>query len=188
MRHLLRLDETERGADGRTLQVLVSPTGATYTRWCLMNRRKRSPEAVEAELDALGSLSHAELKERWNEIYDVPCPPHMSRKFLLRAVAYRAQENAFGGLSKKTKRRLERIAADVAAGKPLPTPGLKIKPGTRLLREWQGVVYEAIVRDDGIEFRGHTWLSLSAVAREITGARWSGPRFFGLTGTTDAKR
>ena len=153
-----------------------------------MKKRKRSPEEVESEVAALESLSHPELKARWNDLYDVSCPPHMSRKFLMRAIAYRIQENAFGGLSRKTKRRLERIAADVTAGKALAAPGPKIKPGTRLLREWQGVVHEAVVRDDGVEYRGQSWPSLSAVAREITGTRWSGPRFFGLVGGADAKR
>ena len=71
---------------------------------------------VEAELDVLESLSRAELKSRWNELYDVPCPPHMSRKFLLRVVAYRIQENAFGRLRKATRRRLEKIAGDVTRG------------------------------------------------------------------------
>ncbi|MEM7233853.1 MAG: DUF2924 domain-containing protein [Planctomycetota bacterium] len=149
-----------------------------------MKRKKRSTEEIEAELDALESLSHAELKEQWNELYGVPCPKHMSRKFLLGAVAYRIQENAFGGLKKSTKRRLQKIAADVAAGKPLKKPGLKIKPGTRLLREWNGAVHEVTVLDNGVEYRGESWPSLSAVAREITGARWSGPRFFGLKEAT----
>ncbi|MCA9758832.1 MAG: DUF2924 domain-containing protein [Candidatus Eisenbacteria bacterium] len=71
------------------------------------------------------------------------------------------------------------FAADLKAGKP-PTPPPRIKSGTRLLREWQGTVHEVIVLDEGVHYRGKAWPSLSAVAREITGARWSGPRFFGL--------
>ncbi len=153
-----------------------------------MKRKKRSASEVEAEVLGLEELSHAELKARWNELYDVPCPPHMSRKFLLGAVAYRIQENAFGGLKKSTKRRLEKIAADVAAGKPIKQPGLKIKPGTRLLREWNGMVHEVIVLESAIQYRGESWPSLSAVAREITGARWSGPRFFGLKEAGNGKR
>ena len=146
-----------------------------------MKRKKRSTADVEPELDGLESLTHAELKARWNELYDVRCPKHMSRKFLLAAVAHRIQENAFGGLGKATTRRLERISTDVAAGKPVRQPGLTIKSGTRLLREWNGVVHEVIVLETAVKYRGETWPSLSAVAREITGARWSGPRFFGLT-------
>ena len=145
-----------------------------------MKRKKRSKAKVEAEIDGLESLSHAELKARWNELYDVRCPKHMSRKFLLGAVAKRIQENAFGGLRKSTRRRLARIAADIAAGKPVKQPRPSIKPGTRLVREWNGVVHEVIVLETAVQYRGERWPSLSAVAREITGARWSGPRFFGL--------
>ena len=88
-----------------------------------------------------------------------------------------------GGLDRATRRRLDRAAADLAAGRTPAPPGPKIKPGTRLLREWQGKVYEVIVLEEGVEYRGEAWLSLSAVAREITGTRWSGPRFFGLKGS-----
>jgi hypothetical protein len=64
----------------------------------------------------------------------------------------------------------------------------KIKPGTRLLREWQGTVHEVLVLERGVAYQGKTWPSLSAVAREITGARWSGPRFFGLNGKARGRR
>jgi len=145
-----------------------------------MKRTNRSEQDIKAQLAGLEDLSDAELKARWKELYDVPCPKHMSRKFLLAAVAYRIQEDALGGLKKSTKRRLERIAADLAAGKPINQLGPKIKPGTRLLREWNGTVHEVIVLETSVQYRGERWPSLSAVAREITGARWSGPRFFGL--------
>jgi len=112
----------------------------------------------------------------------------MSRQLLLRALAYRLQEQALGGLDRATRRRLDRAAADLAAGRPLAAPAPKIKPGTRLLREWQGVVHEVIVLEGGLQYRGETWPSLSAVAREITGTRWSGPRFFGLKGTPGGRR
>jgi hypothetical protein len=108
----------------------------------------------------------------------------MSRMFLLRAVAYRIQENAFGGLEKATKRRLERSATAVAAGKPIKPLPIRVKPGTRLLREWNGTIHEVVVLETAVQYRGEIWPSLSAVAREITGARWSGPRFFGLKETT----
>ncbi len=149
-----------------------------------MTHRTHNATRVAGELESLNALSHAQLKERWNELYEVPCPPHMSRKFLLGAVAYRIQEKAFGSLGKTTRRRLDKAAADLAAGRTLSTPRPKIKPGTRLLREWQGAVHEVIVLESSVQYREESWPSLSAVAREITGAHWSGPRFFGLTGTT----
>ncbi len=105
----------------------------------------------------------------------------MSRILLLRALAYRMQEQALGGLDPATRRRLARAAEDLAAGRAPAASAVKIKPGTRLLREWQGVVHEGIVLERSVQYREETWPSLSAVAREITGARWSGPRFFGLT-------
>ena len=149
-----------------------------------MKPTNRSEQDIKAQLAGLEDLSHAELKARWNALYDVPCPKHMSCKFLLGAVAYRIQENVFGGLKKSTRRRLEKVSADLAAGKPIKQSGPRIKPGTRLLREWNGTVHEVIVLESAVQYRGQLWPSLSAVAREITGARWSGPRFFGLKGAS----
>ena len=148
---------------------------------------KHTPETLSAELEALRALPKEALKERWEKLYGSPSPPHMSRKLLTYAIAYRMQEQALGGLDRATRRRLARAAEDLAAGRTPAAPPLKIKPGTRLLREWQGVVHEVIVLEDGVEYRGKSWPSLSAVAREITGARWSGPRFFGLKGAKHAR-
>ena len=145
-----------------------------------MPARKKTEEKVELELAALPNLPRDELKERWTELYDVPCPPRMSRKLLRYAIAYRLQENVYGGLDKKTLRLLERATANLAAGRPVVSQGSMIKPGTRLLREWHGTMHEVIVLEKGVEFRDKIWPSLSTVAREITGVQWSGPRFFGL--------
>jgi hypothetical protein len=145
-----------------------------------MPARTHGSESLASDLEALQDLPHAELKRRWNELYEMPCPPHMNRMFLIRAVAYRIQEQAIGGLDRATRRRLDRAAKDLSAGRPLAQPRPAIKPGTRLLREWQGRVHEVLIVEGGVEYRGQVWPSLSAVAREITGTRWSGPRFFGL--------
>jgi hypothetical protein len=152
-----------------------------------MRRSSQASQALDAELAALQELSHGELRERWRDLYDSPCPAHMKRAFLLRALAYRTQEQALGGLDRATRRRLDRAAADLAVGRPPASPPLKTTPGTRLLREWQGVVHEVIVLEHGVQYRGESWASLSAVAREITGARWSGPRFFGLKGAPNGR-
>jgi hypothetical protein len=133
-------------------------------------------------LDSLRDLTRAELKERWRALYDAPPPANISRNLLLRAIAYRLQEEAYGGLSTRTRKQLARVAQDVAAGRRVATPPRKIKPGTRLLREWHGIVHEVIILESSVLYRDKNWPSLSAVAREITGARWSGPRFFGLKG------
>ena len=148
-----------------------------------MASRKGARESLPADLAALQELALHELKERWLDYFGSPCPTRISRNFLLRALAYRIQERALGGLDRVTRRRLDRAAKDLAAGRsPTTSAQTKIKPGTRLLREWQGKVHEVIVLEKSVHYRGESWPSLSAVAREITGARWSGPRFFGLKG------
>ena len=150
-----------------------------------MVSRKRTRETVSADLTNLQQLSLDELRDQWTALYESLCPQRMSRITLRRALAHRIQENAFGGLDSATLRRLDRAAADLGAGRSLTTTGPRIKPGTRLLREWQGTVHEVIVLEKSVEYRGEPWPSLSAVAREITGTRWSGPRFFGLKGAPD---
>ena len=145
-----------------------------------MPARNQTTQKLEAELEALPDLPREELKTRWTELYDTPCPQKMSRKLLRYAIAYRLQEDVYGGLDKKTLRLLKKAAANLAAGKPVIPDGPKIKPGTRLLREWHGTTHEVIVLEHSVQYRNESWPSLSAVAREITGARWSGPRFFGL--------
>ena len=152
-----------------------------------MPSRNYADETLAADLAALQQLSRGELKQRWDRFHGSPCPPRMSRIFLLRALAYGIQEQALGGLDRATRRRLDRAAADWAAGRTPAPPGPKIKPGTRLLREWQGKVHEVIVLEKGVGYRGEAWPSLSAVAREITGTRWSGPRFFGLKGASGGR-
>ena len=148
-----------------------------------MASRKGARESLPADLAALQELALDELKERWLDYFDSPCPARISRNFLLRALAYQMQKQALGGLDRVTRRRLDRAAKDLVAGRSPRTPAqTRIMPGTRLLREWQGVVHEVIVLESSVHYRGESWPSLSAVAREITGARWSGPRFFGLKG------
>lgn len=145
-------------------------------------RREGAAETLSTDLAALPGLSLDALKERWQALYGIPPPPRLGRVLLMRAVAYRMQEQALGGLRPAMRRRLAQAAEDIGFGRaPAPMPPT-IKPGTRLLREWQGVTHEVIVLEDGVRYRGETWTSLSAVAREITGTRWSGPLFFGLKG------
>jgi hypothetical protein len=100
---------------------------------------------------------------------------------LFRAVAYRLQEQAFGGLKPSTRRQLARVAEETAGGNSPKKPrSRKAGTGTILVREWQGNAHRVTVLDDGVAFNGKRYRSLSEVAREITGSRWSGPRFFGL--------
>ncbi len=147
-----------------------------------MARRRQASVTLAADLAALEEFSRGALRQRWEDLYGTPCPSRMSSSLMRRAVAYRIQEQALGGLDRVTLRRFGRAAEDLAAGRSPTPPGAKIKPGTRLLREWQGVVHEVVVLERSVQYRNDSWPSLSAVAREITGTRWSGPRFFGLKG------
>jgi len=142
---------------------------------------RTSKTDVATELAALESMDRPALQAQWRERFGTPPPKKSRRDFLKRAIAYRIQENAYGGLRPATKKRLRNIAAELRAGK---TPKLKrrrgLAPGTRLVREWNGDTHVVDVTEDGYAFRGKRFDSLSAIAREITGAHWSGPRFFGL--------
>lgn len=137
---------------------------------------------IEQEIAALCDLDHATLKERWRALRGGEPPRKLSRQFLVRALAYAIQEQAFGGLSPALRQRLQRLAVELKATGLITSIGRKaaIKPGTRLLREWQGSTHEVTVLEDGFEWNGNTYRSLSAIARAITGTRWNGHLFFGL--------
>ncbi|HEY6342941.1 MAG TPA: DUF2924 domain-containing protein [Bryobacteraceae bacterium] len=136
-------------------------------------------DRICAEIAALASLDTKDLKSRWRALYDTEPPARISRELLTRAIAYRWQEREFGGLAPATRRLLERAAADLSSGR-LVARARKAAPGALLIREWRGAAHQVTVRDDGVVYRGKRYGSLSAVARLITGTRWSGPLFFGL--------
>lgn len=132
---------------------------------------------IAAEISRLESLAIDQLREEWRRLHQTPPPRRLSRDILLRGITYKMQENAFGGMSKAILRKLQPSkASPVKSRQPRPS----FKPGTRLLREWHGATHTVVILADGVEWRGKRYRSLSVVAREITGARWSGPRFFGL--------
>src|SRR5579883_3388696 len=114
-------------------------------------KRRFDPEGLTTELASLSRLELNVLRERWAALYCSSPPVHFRRSLLIRAIAYRLQENAFGGLKPETRRALQRIADNVAAGKaPSTAPSRKLKPGSRLLREWHGVTHEVIVLANGV--------------------------------------
>ena len=128
---------------------------------------------LDDQLAELGRMSKGDLKDRWAKLTGRPAP-NVSENMLQLAVAYELQAKAFGGLSRKTKQRLDRVAA-------AKTETKDIRPGMRLAREFGGKVHVVTIRDDGaIYWNNKEWRSLSEVARAITGTRWSGPAFFGL--------
>src|ERR1700738_4368880 len=137
---------------------------------------KRAIDVAKA-LVRLSELTIFELRGEWRRLHRMPPPMRLSRDLLIRGIIYQLQERAYGGLSKAAVRKLEQGAAGGAAK---PAPPISLKPGTRLVREWRGVTHIVLIHADGIEWRGQRYRSLSVVARKITGARRSGPRFFGL--------
>jgi hypothetical protein len=125
-------------------------------------------------LERLEWASRHDLLELWASYFGTAPPPRTSRALMIRAVAYKMQEHALGGLCATTRRLLSKEEVKPAR------PGRALRPGTVLIREWQGATHQVTVGEHGVLYRGKPYRSLSAVARLITGARWSGPRFFGL--------
>ena len=140
-------------------------------------------------LQALPALSVEELRKEWRRLYRSQ-PPRLSRDLLVRAIAYRIQELCYGGLSKATSRKLAALLqARRSDGEITPEGAPRIRAGARLVREWNGRTHTVTVEKESFTYAGRGYRSLSAIAREITGARWSGPRFFGLApkrGASDA--
>lgn len=135
--------------------------------------------AIANSIEELLNLTRDELAARWGCIFGHSPPKGVKRRFLERGLAYCAQCRLLGGLKRKTKRQLESCLLSDAPPKPSKQsdqPAL----GTRFVREWRGKSYTVDVLEKGFCFNGNTYRSLSAIAREITGTRWSGPRFFGL--------
>jgi len=173
-----------------------------------MNLKKNKSETILKQLADLETMSTEDLRKLWDTLHEpqadsesemknaknmpaahrrLPHPPRFNRQFLIKRLAYRIQELAYGGLREKTRRRMGRLLDDEGyddlgvKSRPKKTkPGDTLLPGTLLVREWQGERHEVIVGEDrNFEYRGMPYRSLSAVARAITGTRWNGPKFFG---------
>lgn len=130
-------------------------------------------------LERLAAMSADELKTEWARRHAAPAPS-LSLELLRLGIGYKLQEQSLGGVSRSTRSLLRQVAATGPAGqssKPLPR---KLTPGTRLVRDWHGIGHTVIVAEDGFEYDGDHWKSLTAIAKAITGTHWNGPRFFGL--------
>ncbi|MGQ7791325.1 DUF2924 domain-containing protein [Faunimonas sp. B44] len=141
-----------------------------------------NPDPIPARLAALKTTPTPELKKQWRELFETE-PPAFNRRYLESRLAYRIQELAYGGLKPETMRRLEALGEQLDGGsiaKRRTRADVKPIAGTRLIREWQGVEHTVTVMQDGFEWQGRPYGSLSAVARAITGTRWNGLVFFGL--------
>lgn len=131
------------------------------------------------EVRDLETMDRDALIAAWAAVFGKPAPKGMSQSFLRRFLAMEIQTRRRGGMPTKIAKALR---ATREADTRKASKAQALKPGGRLLREWNGVTHVVEVTDTGFLWNGETWRSLSAIAREITGAHWSGPRFFGFTG------
>lgn len=136
--------------------------------------------SVSLELCHLTTMKPAELRCRWREVYR-NVAPNISPDLLRRGIAYRLQEKALGKLPCHIERELDRLNGKFGTSAPTPSRRGPILPGTRFVREWNGKTIAVTATDCGFEWDNDTYRSLSKIARKVTGAHWSGPRFFGLT-------
>jgi len=134
---------------------------------------------LDKAMVALATMSPAQLQEKWTEVNPGPAPL-VPTPLLRRLLAHRLQEKRHGGLRLLAARELERFGAVGGALSDPVRTSLVLTPGTRLIREWNGRTIAVEVREDGFVWEEQTYRSLSEIARAVTGAHWSGPRFFGL--------
>jgi len=147
-----------------------------------MSAKKKTPTVLR-QVAELNDMNLSQLKQRWRELFDSE-PPSYGRSFMAKRLAYRIQELAYGGLSGETRDQMDRILHSVGYD-GMGRKGCVKKqtgpiPGTLLIREWKGRRHEVSALENGFEYRGRRFRSLSAVAVHITGTKWNGPAFFGL--------
>ncbi len=138
----------------------------------------KAKAGLGASLAELESLDRAGCLDRWRGAFGRPPPKYLSPQFLRRVLIWDLQSKVLGGLPVRTAKVLVRIASGKSAG--VATAPAVTRPGSHLVREWNGRTYQVEVTSSGYVMDGKTWRSLSAIAKHITGAHWSGPRFFGV--------
>jgi hypothetical protein len=139
-----------------------------------MQRHSTDPAAIEAEIARIRSLALDALRRHWRVTFGRTPPADLSKDLLGRMIAHRLQEQAFGALDRESLRFLDRLVRHTGS------PPRRFKPGTVLVRDYQGQRHTVTVVANGFDWQGTTYASLSAIARAITGTAWSGPRFFAL--------
>ena len=145
--------------------------------------RPRRPDIIEGErqIAELVDRPTQDLRVAWRELHRTGPPQGLSRDLLIRALAHRLQEQTLGGTNRAQRGRLQRLAREFEKGSGSSDPGIVLRTGTTLVRQWRGHAHTVLVREDGFEYEGRHYRSLTVIAQRITGAHWSGPRFFGLT-------
>jgi hypothetical protein len=138
---------------------------------------KEDEAQLEAEIEQIQSLPVDQLRTLWRQMFKSSPPSAFAKDMLGRMICYHMQEKALGGLSRATRRLLDSIGEGKTA---IETVRRRLKPGTVLVREYQGERHSVVVASDGFVWREETYASLSIIARLITGTNWNGPKFFGL--------
>ena len=148
-----------------------------------LNNRPRRADGTELERDLAGLVDRStqDLRLAWRQLHRTGPPPGLSRDLMIRALAHQLQERIESGASPALQRRLQSLAGKFEKGGPSFDPGIVPKTGTMLVRQWRARIHTVLVREDGFEYEGEHYRSLTVIAERITGAHWSGPRFFGLT-------
>ena len=136
---------------------------------------------VERQIAVLAKRSTQDLRVAWRQLHRTGPPLGLSRDLMIRALAHQLQEQSYGGVGRALRRRLQGLAGASEKATMALNPGLVLKAGTTLVRQWRGHAHTVLVREDGFEYEGRHYGSLTVIAKRITGAHWSGPRFFGLT-------
>ena len=136
---------------------------------------------VERQIAGLTNRSTQDLRVAWRQLHRTGPPLGLSRDLMIRALAHQLQEHRYGGVSRALRRRLQSLAGASEVAAMAVDPGLVLKAGTTLVRQWSGHTHTVLVHTDGFEHEGQLYRSLTAIAERITEAHWSGPRFFGLT-------
>ena len=147
------------------------------------NSRTRNTDIAEVERQIAGLVDRStqDLRVAWRELHRTGPPPGLSRDLMIRALAHQLQQQTHGGMSPALRRRLRSLAGEFEKGGASFDLGLMPKTGTMLVRQWRGHTHTVLVRKDGFEYEGQHYRSLTVITERITGAHWSGPRFFGLT-------
>jgi hypothetical protein len=143
--------------------------------------RRADIAEVERQIASRADRSTQYLRVTWRQLHHTGPPPGLSRDLLIRCLAHQLQERTYGGVSLALRRRLRTVAAEFEKGASCSDARIVLKTGTTLVRQWRGRAHTVLVRENGFEYEGQHYRSLTVIAEKITGTHWSGPRFFGLT-------
>ena len=135
---------------------------------------------LDCEITGLADRPTQELRPAWRTLHHTGPPLGLSRDLIIRGLANKLQERAHGGPNRALQRRLQILAGEFEKGARSFDSGGVLKTGATLVRQWRGHTHTVLARGDGFEYEGECYRSLTVIAEQITGAHWSGPRFFGL--------